>query len=133
MKEKFAKGADEKQIIAQRKEKKRLNMLECLKYQGGPFTNAEQVKEYLEKQDIDEKSKKDRMKKEIQFARESSTTLPKTDPLFKIQITLPSKKRRDKNSQEYGESMMSYLGKKEDYVCLEFEKFRDSLVKYVIT
>ena len=112
MKEKFAKGADEKQIIAQRKEKKRLNMLECLKYKGGPFTNAEQVKEYLEKQDIDEKSKKDRMKKEIQFARESSTTLPKTDPLFKIQITVPSKKRRDKNSQEYGERMMSYLEKK---------------------
>ena len=108
-------------------------MLESLKYQGGPFTNAEQVKEYLEKKDIGVKSKKERMKKEVQFARESSTTLPKTDPIFKIQVTLPSKKRRDKTAQEYGESMMSYLGKREDYVCLELEKFRDSLVKYAST
>ena len=27
--------------------------------------------------------------------------------------------------------MVSYLGKREDYVCLAFEKFRDSLVKFV--
>ena len=82
-------------------------MLEFLKHQGGPFTNAEQVNEYVQNKDIDEKSKKERMKKEVQFARESSKTLPKSDPLFKIQITLPSKKRRDKTTQDNGESMVS--------------------------
>ena len=51
----------------------------------GPFTNAEEVEEYL-KSEVPEKEMQGRMKKEIQFARDSSTTLPRVDPLFKIQV-----------------------------------------------
>ena len=32
------------------------------------------------------------MKKEVKFARDSSTTLPRVDPLFKIQVTMKNKK-----------------------------------------
>ena len=38
------------------------------------------------------KDKKIRMKMKLQFARDSSTTLPKADPLFRVMVTLPSKK-----------------------------------------
>ena len=49
----------------------------------------------MDKVDITDKIKQQRMKREIQFARESSTTLPSVDPLFKVQITFPTGKRRD--------------------------------------
>ena len=41
--EKFKKGADEKQELAQRNERKRLNMLDKLESSGGPFTDSEEV------------------------------------------------------------------------------------------
>ena len=44
---KFAGGADEKQVQAQLKERKRLNILEDLKEAGGPFTSSEEVKDFL--------------------------------------------------------------------------------------
>ena len=98
VKEKFAAGAEERQMVAQAKERKRLNVLEVLKAAGGRFTNAEEVVLYLARTDLSEKEKQARMKKELQFARESSTTLPSCDPLFKIQVTMPNKRHRDKTA-----------------------------------
>ena len=51
---------------------------------------------------IEPKLKQARMKMEVRFARDSSTTLPRVDPLFKIQITQANKKRRDKIAIEFG-------------------------------
>ena len=129
-KEKFAKGASEKQIVAQAKERKRLDILDSLKEQGGPFTDADQVKDYMDKVDITDKIKQVRMKKEIQFARESSTTLPSIDPIFKIQVTLPTGKRRDKTFQEFGESLMTFLGKKGESTLMDYNIFVSSLNKF---
>ena len=70
--------------------------------------------EYLEREDLSDKNKQKRMKKEMRFARESSTTLPSTDPLFKIQVTLPNRRRRDKNAKGFGDSLMAFLAKKSD-------------------
>ena len=47
LKAKFACGADEKQIQAQLKKRKRLDILEDLNEAGGPFTSSEEVKEFL--------------------------------------------------------------------------------------
>ena len=47
--------------------------------------NAEEVEMFLQS-DIPAKEKQARMKKEVQFAQDSSTTLPRVDPLFKIQV-----------------------------------------------
>ena len=129
-KEKFAAGASEKQVVAQVKERKRLDILDSLKEQGGPFTDADQVQEYIDKVDITDKIKQVRMKKEIQFARESSTTLPSVDPLFKIQVTLPTGKRRDKTYQEFGEALMTFLGKKTDTNYMDYNIFVSSLNKF---
>ena len=128
MQKKLAEGADEKQVLAQRQERKRLNMLDSLKAVGGPFTHAAEVKEYVElRSGIDSKMKQQRLKKEVQFARESSTTLPKSDPIFRIRITMPNKKSRDKTAVEFGESLMAYLGNKEDRQEIGYAKFQESL------
>ena len=75
------------------------------------------------------KEKQVRMKKEVKFARDSSTTLPRVDPIFKIQVQekLNSKKRRDKTAEEFGAALMAYLGKKEDRVVMEYSTFKKSL------
>ena len=131
IKDRLAKGADMKHVVAQTKERKRLDILDELKDLGGPFTSAEEVQEYIEREEISEKEKQKRMKKEMRFARESSTTLPSADPLFKIQVTLPNGKRRDKNAKEFGDSLKVFLGKKADFnTTLDYNSFKSSLRKF---
>ena len=82
---KLKTDTDRRQEAALTQERKRLLALEQLKESDGPFTNSEQVEEFLQS-DISEKEKQKRMKKELTFARDSSITLPRVDPLFKIQV-----------------------------------------------
>ena len=114
------------QEVALTKERKRIALLEKLKEDGGPFTSAEQVEEYLASS-IPVKVKQARLKKEMQFARDSSTTLPRVDPLFNIQVTMNNRKRRDKTAEEFAESLMVYLGRKADRMVMEYQTFKDSL------
>ena len=75
--------------------------------------------------------KKQRMKLEVQFARESTTLLPRVDPIFKIMVTQPNGKRRTKTAQEFGDALMSYLGKKSDRTTLEYGKFQQTLYRLI--
>ena len=100
--------------------------MEKLKAEKGPFTSAEEVQEYMSS-NASPKVKQNRLKREMQFARNSSTTLPKVDPLFKIQVTMDNKKRRDKSALEFTESLMAYLGKKAERKVVEYESFKNSL------
>ena len=77
---------ERKQEVALIQERKILDMLEQLKMKEGPFTNAEEVEDYMKK-NIPEKEKQARMKKEVQFVGDSSTTLPRVYELFKIQVS----------------------------------------------
>ena len=92
MKKRFSEGADERREVALKQERKRLDMLDNLKASGGPFTNAEEVSSYMADDNLglNTKAKQRRLKLEIQFARESTTLLPKVDPIFRIQKTLPT-------------------------------------------
>ncbi|KAK1878430.1 Dihydroorotate dehydrogenase B (NAD(+)) catalytic subunit [Dissostichus eleginoides] len=127
MKAKFESGADQKQEMAQRKERKRLDMLDTLKSRGGPFTDSGEVEKFLVDESLNNNAKLQRMKLEVQFARESTTLLPKVDPIFRIQVTLPSGKRRMKTAQEFGDALMAYLGKRSDRTTLKYAKFQESL------
>ena len=98
--------------MAQRKKRKRLDMLNALKSRGGPFTDSGEVEKSLTDETLKDNVKQQSMKLEVQFARESTTLMPKVDPIFRLQITLPSGKRRMKTVQEFGDTLMSYLGKK---------------------
>ncbi|KAI4829898.1 hypothetical protein KUCAC02_001558 [Chaenocephalus aceratus] len=107
MKAKFESGADQKQEMAQRKERKRLDMLETLKSRGGPFTDSGDVEKFLVDESLNNNAKLQRMKLEVQFARESTKLLPRVDPIFRIQVTLPSGKMRMKTAQEFGDALMA--------------------------
>ena len=104
-------------------------MLEKLKLDKGPFTDSERVREYIEDKNIPDKVKQGRLKLEVQFARESSTTLPSVDSIFKLQVTLTTKKRREKTAEEFAISLMAYLGIKSDRAFMEYTMFKDSLEK----
>ena len=129
MQERFAQGASEKEAVALVKETKRLELLEKLKEDGGPFTNAPEVDVFMQgKKTAAQKQK--RMKMEIKFARESSKYLPKSDLLFRIQVTLPNKKRRDKTAEEFAIALKAILGKRGNPDSeVTYEQFRDSLKK----
>ena len=79
---------------------------------------------------VELKKKQTRLKMELRFARESSTSLPQSDPIFRIQVTLPTGKKRDKNAKEFGESLMFYLGKKSEKSVIEYSEFKKSLDKF---
>ena len=78
-------------------------------------------------EDILEKEKQRRLKAEIQFARESSTTLPSVDLIFKNQMTMLNKRRREKTPQEFAESLMVFLGKKSEIGTMDYNRFKSSI------
>lgn len=131
MKEKMKEGSDNKREMAIMQERKKLGLLEDLKEVGGPFTSAEQVESFLATS-MDEKEKKKRLKMEIQYARDTTTLLPKADPLFRIRKTLTSGKQRDKTAAEFGECLMVLLGKQGDREKLDYERFKKSLENLTI-
>ena len=133
MKERMRQGSDEKRETSLLQERKRLDSLEKLKEDGGPFTSAEEVATFLS--DLSEnntKEKQKRMKREIQYARDTSTLLPKTDPLFKIRRTDVNGKQRDKTAVEFGEALKVFLGRKGDRQKLDYTTFKESLEKLAV-
>ena len=42
-------------------------------------------------------------------------------------------KRRDKTANEFGESLMVYLGKKSDKAVIEYKKFKEALEKFTLS
>ena len=124
---KFRGEAIKKQQVAISQERNRIQMLEQLKEVNGPFTNAEDVEAYINC-DAPEKSKQSRMKLEVKFARESSTTLPRVDPLFRIQVGRGlSGRRREKTAQEFAEALAVFLGRKSDRTFSDYAAFSHSL------
>ena len=61
-----------------------LQHLEYLKKGGGPFTSCQEIDEYLNNSSIFENTKKKRLQIEIQYARDSSLTLPRSNLIFRI-------------------------------------------------
>ena len=98
-----------------------------------PFTSAEEVDAYLaDLDDANMKEKQKRMKLEISYARDTSTLLPKVDPLFKIQKVDVKGKLRDKTAVEFGEALTILLGRKADRMAMDYSTFRDCLSKMML-
>ena len=127
------KGSDEKQVVAKQKEEKRLDILDFLKSKGGPFTDEREVVEYLACKTEQVKDKVKRMKLELQYARDSSTLLPKNDPIFRVQITVPETgKRRQKTPIEFGSALKVLLGKRSGRTVMEYSKFQNILKEMLV-
>ena len=72
MKERLRHGSEEKMEMALKEERKKLNILDQLKACGGPFTSSEEVDIYLDDPDISCHMKQKRMKREVQYSRDTS-------------------------------------------------------------
>ena len=98
-----------------------------------PFTSAGEVDAYLaDLDDADMKEKQKRMKLEISYARDTSTLLPKVDPLCKIRKVDVKGKQRDKTAVEFGEALTILLGRKADRRAMDYLTFRDCLSKMML-
>ena len=73
-----------------------------------------------------------RMKLEVQYARDTSTLLPKADPLFRIRKMDLKGKQRDKNALEFGESLVVFLGRRGDRKSMEYSTFQECLERMVL-
>ena len=113
-------------------ERKRFASLQKLKEEGGPFTSAEEVDSYLaDLDDINVKEKQRRMKLEITYARDTSTLLPRADPLFRIRKVDLKGKQRDKTAKEFAEALVVLLGRKSDRKAMDYSTFKECLIKMV--
>ena len=72
-----------------------------------------------------------RMKLEISYAGDTSTLLPKVDPLFKIRKVDLKGKQRDKTASEFGEALAVLLGRKAGRRAMDYSTFRDCLTTMV--
>ena len=107
-------------------ENRKLNILEKLKQQGGPFTSSEQIDIYIKSKSDDNKKKVRRMRDEVTYARDTSKSLPKSSPLFKIFNTTAGR-RRLMTAEEFGANLMILLGKKDQRTNITLEDFRKAL------
>ena len=92
-----------------------MKQLDYLKKEGGPFTTCDEVDEYLAKENINIKMKKKRMKMEVQYSRDSSLSLPKNNPVFRIRKKKAKgsvQKLQDLSPQEFGENLKILISKK---------------------
>ena len=90
-----------------------LCQLDYLKKSGGPFTSCEEIENFLERENVSEKDKKKRMKTEIQYARDSSISLPRSNPVFKIRKRVAKGgKLKDLSSSEFGDNLKTLISKK---------------------
>ena len=90
-----------------------LQHLEYLKKDGGPFTSCDEIDEYLKNSSISEKTKKKRLKIEVQYARDSSLTLPRSNLIFRIRKKSHKEgKMQDLTYEEFGENLKKLLTKK---------------------
>ena len=79
--------------------------------------------------DLNMKEKQKRMKMELMYARDTSTLLPKADPLFRIRKIDMKGKQRDKTAEEYGEALAILLGRKADRKAMDYSTFKECLRK----
>lgn len=70
-------------------------LLDILKLKGCPSTDTGEDEKVIVDKSLNNIAKLQRMKLEVQFARECTTLLPKADSIFKIQVTLPTGKKDD--------------------------------------
>ena len=89
-----------------------LKQLLELKKQNGPFTDCESVDRFLSSS-VPQKEKKARMKMEIQYARDTSLSVPKTNPIFRIRTPkVHGKKATDLSAEAFGENLKTLISKK---------------------
>ena len=121
-----AEALTEKEEQRLRVDNRKINILERLRAQGGPFVSADEVEVYLADPTTEDKVKASRMRDEVTYARDTNTALPKVHPVFKIMNTNVTP-RRLLTPREFGENLKIYFGKKEGRTFVTLQEYRTAL------
>ena len=120
-------GMEEKEIANLAVDKMRNKDLEHLISCGGPFTNPEQVQNFM-KTDIPEKEKNTRLYIEVRHAKNSSVAFPKVSDVFRLK-----KGGKNLDSSQYSANLCTYLGKVTCNINTVIGDFREALSLMVNT
>ena len=104
MKELQERGYQEKEITNSLKEKSKLEDLDYLKQRNGPFVKKEEIEEFMNSEAPDEE-KRERLYKEVRYARMTSQTLPPTAAVFRLR----TKGNKYLLVEEYARNLGQYL------------------------
>ena len=96
-------------------------ILDRLKEQNGPFTCVEEIDEYLQSK-LSDKEKQQRLRDEVTYARDTSVSIPRATPFFKIYDTTVTP-RCLFTAVQFSNNLKQYLGKRS-------ERIKDSLDDY---
>ena len=124
-------GLTKKQAKKHHVDQRKLDILDRLKQVGGPFTHAEEIDTYLCLRNVDAKHKQKRLRDEITYARDTSSSLPRAHELFKImQVDQRTKRRRVKSAEEFAINLRTLLGKSSQRSSVSIDDFCRALDQY---
>ena len=110
-------------------EQNKVNTLPRLKKCGGPFTDAEEIDEYMNSL-TDLRAGQSRMRDELTYARDSSRAIPRTSPFLKMMTTdTATGKRRLKTAAEFAVSLKILLGRQTNRKMISNEDFESALLQ----
>ena len=121
-----AEGLTAKEAQRLHIETRKLNILEQIRAEGGPFTSVEEVETYLSDGNIDDDRKGKRMRREVTYARDSCVSLPRNHKVFRI-FNTSVKSRRLLTQAEFGENLKILLGKRAGRITITMQEFSDAL------
>ena len=98
-------GLTVKEIQNEQTDKKRNEDLDRLKTLGGPFTKAEEVDEFVNSE-VDEKLKSERLYIEVRYCKNTSLSLPKSSPIFRLKENY-----KNLSNSVYQTNLKTYLSK----------------------
>ena len=77
------------------------------------LTSCKEVDDFLVKEEVEDKVKTKRMKTEVMYARDTSLSVPKNNPVFRIRsMRVHGQKSRQLSPKEFGENLKIMLNKK---------------------
>ena len=116
-----------RQVAKLHVENRSLSTLKTLKKDGGPFTNADDVEEYVTS-NIPDEIKQKCLHNEVVYARDTSMSLPRASVLFKIMnVDKQTKKRKKLSAEDFAKNLKLYLGKVQDRSSVSMDDFRFAL------
>ena len=77
-------GLDKKEAASLSTEKRKMGDLQKLKLCGGPFTTPEEVDAVVDDEALSQTEKVDRLYTEVRYARDTTLSLPKNSPIFRL-------------------------------------------------
>ncbi|CAM1331741.1 Uncharacterised protein g10665 [Pycnogonum litorale] len=119
-------GLSKKEANNLRVENRKLNILDRLKSQGGPFTSEEEINDYLKTTQDSSKEMSHRMRDEVTYARDTSLSLPKSSVVFRI-FSTDGGKRKMLTPEQFATNLKTLLGKKNQRSSVTLADFQKAL------